>query len=507
MIRLSLLLLLCCAFILTADSNQPPPSKTNASTDLTAFVIPCKNMIDRGLYDSIQRRTTEALDAGAEYIIYDIDTYGGDLMSAFDISNYFLHEANAKVHTIAYVSKKAISAGAMISVACEDIIMMEKTTIGDCAPIQMGGKLEGVEREKVETVTRAAFVNSAEANNYPEALLKAMVTIQLEVYRVKNLATDEYEFFETTQLPKDANDYDLHNKQLIVKNDELLTLTASQAIDFGVARAKVKDLAGVLQFIEARDDVAFAKTTVTLETNWSEEMVRMINHPAVMGVLVMIAMLGVYMELNTPGLGLPGLVALICFVIIIGSKYLSGMANWIEVALFVVGLILLCIEVFILPGFGIAGILGISCIVAGLFGMLIKNPPDKIPWPQTQMDWFLFTNGVLGLVIGFVGFVVFAWLTARYLPKMEFFSGLILMPTVPKKPEEIPVSMTAPPESLHVTVNVGDTGQVLSTLRPIGKAKFADAIVDVVAEAEFLDKGTKVEIIEIHGNRVVVKAI
>jgi membrane-bound serine protease (ClpP class) len=502
-----MLLLLFCALILTADSNEQPLSETNGSTELTAFVIPCKDMVDRGLYESIQRRTNEALDAGAEYIIYDIDTYGGDLMAAFDISNYFLHEANARVHTIAYVSQKAISAGAMISVACEDIIMMEKTTIGDCAPIQMGGKLEGVEREKVETVTRAAFVNSAEANNYPEALLKAMVTIQLEVYRIQNLGTGEYEFFEGTQLPKDANDYDLENKQLIVKNDELLTLTASQALDYGVARAQVKNLTGVTQFIEARDGVTFAKTPVILKTNWSEEMVRKINHPAVMGILVMVAMLAVYMELNTPGLGLPGLVALICFVIIIGSKYLTGMANWIEVALFVVGLILLCIEVFILPGFGIPGILGISCIAAGLFGMLIKNPPDKIPWPQTQMDWVLFTNGVLGLVIGFVGFLVFAWLTARYLPKMEFFSGLILMPATTKKPGEIAVSMTAPPDSEQLTVNIGDTGQVVSTLRPIGKAKFANAIVDVVAEAEFLDKGTKVEIIEIHGNRVVVKAV
>ncbi|MHC4359476.1 MAG: NfeD family protein, partial [Planctomycetota bacterium] len=299
--------------VMTAESNALEDRGASVETEITAWVIPCKDMVDSGLYESIKRRTTEALDGGAEYLIYEIDTYGGDLFAAFDISNYFLHEVNSKAHTVAYVSKKAISAGAMTSVACEDIIMKENTTIGDCAPIQMGAKLEGVEREKVETVTRAAFVNSAKANGYPEALLKAMVTLQLEVYRVKNVQRGEYEFFETVQLPKDANEYDLENKQLVVKNDELLTLTSFQAVEYGVARAEVGDMKGALEFLAKRDGVRFADEPIVLETTWSEDMVRWLNSPTVMGILVMVAMLAVYMELNTPGIGLPGLVAVICF--------------------------------------------------------------------------------------------------------------------------------------------------------------------------------------------------
>jgi len=220
----------------------------------------------------------------------------------------------------------------------------------------------------------------------------------------------------------------------------------------------------------------------------------------------MLALLGVYIEFNTPGVGLPGLVAVICFAIIIGSKYFVGMANWVEVALFVVGLILLMIEIFVLPGFGVAGFLGIACILTGLFGMLVKNPPDRVPWPESQLDWQLFNEGVLGLLFGFVGFVVFAWILTKYLPRLQFLSGLILIPTAAQQGGGVKVSMTAPPERETIGVNVGDVGEVITTLRPAGKAKFGDAIVDVVAEAEFLDKGTKVEIIEIHGNRVVVKA-
>jgi membrane-bound serine protease (ClpP class) len=501
---LCLFSLLATSFFCEADTSGP--KEPNAVSSLSkAVVIPCKGMIDDGLYKSIKRRTEIALGQGASYVIYEIGTYGGLLESADSISKYFILEGGKKVHTVAYITTQAISAGAMISVSCKDIIMLRNTTIGDCAPIQPGAKLEGVEREKAESFTRAAFIRAAEANGYPEALLKAMVSIQLQVYRLKNLQTGKYEFFEEDYLPKDPNLYDLDKKELIVKDDELLTLTSSKAYEYGIARAQVNSLDEALAFLSERDKVSFEDKTEVLQTNWSEDMVRWLNSPVVMGILVMIAMLGLYVEFNTPGIGLPGLVAAICFAIIIGSKYLVGLANWVEVALFVVGLILLSIEVFVLPGFGIAGVTGILCILAGLFGMLIKNPPDRLPWPQTDFDWQLFGNGVLGLSIGFIGFIIAAWLLARYLPKMEFLSGLILTPAVAKVGNEFEVSMTRPAEKAAELLSVGDTGEVVSTLRPAGKAKFRDAVVDVVTEAEFLDKGTEVEITEIHGNRVVVR--
>jgi membrane-bound serine protease (ClpP class) len=472
-----------------------------------AAVIVCKGMIDDGLYKSIRRRTEIALDNDAEYIVYEISTYGGLLQSADDISKYFILDIGKKAHTVAYVTTEAISAGAMISVSCRDIIMRENTTIGDCAPITIGGKLEGVEREKAESFTRAAFSRAAEANSYPDALLKAMVTMQTKVYRIKNLQTGKSEFIEDVQLPDDPNKYDLDGKELVVKEDEILTLTAAKAFEYGIARAQVKDRAEALDFLAERDGVTFVGEPMVLKTLWSEEMVRWLNSPAVMAALVMLTMLGVYIEFNTPGVGLPGLVAVICLVIIIGSKYLVGLANWLEVALFFVGILLLLVEFFVLPGFGIAGMLGIICVLAGLFGMLIKNPPNRVPWPDSPANWDVFMDGLMGLSFGFLGFVILAWILSKYLPKLQFLSGLILVPAVAKQGTEMEISMTAPPELETIGVNVGDIGEVVSILRPTGKARFGDAIVDVVAEAEFLDKGAKVEIIEIHGNRVVVKAV
>jgi len=499
---LALLLVLSLGCAVRAEVDEPGFQGTRAR----AAVIICEGLIDDALFKSIKRRTRIALDAGANYLVYEISTYGGLVKAADDISKYFILETNKKAHTVAYVATEAISAGAMVSVSCSEIIMRENTTIGCSAPILLGGQLGKEEREKTESFVRSTFKRAAEANGYPTALLEAMVTMQLEVYRVKNRQTGEYEFFEKARLPKDPNVYDLENKELVVKEGELLTITASKALEYGLASTLVEDRAGVFKFLARRDGVQFVGEPLVLKTLWSEEMVRWLNHPAVMSVLVLLAFLGAYIELNTPGVGLPGLVAVICFAIIIGSKYLVGLANWIEVALFVVGLVLLAVEIFLLPGFGIAGLLGIVCVMAGGFGMLVKNPPGKLPWPETAMDWQLFANGVLGLVLGFTGFLILAWAFSKYLPKLEFLSGLILVPTPPKSGTEFEVEMTAPPESRQTGIKVGDVGQVISKLRPVGRARFGDATVDVVAEGDFLDTGTMVEIIKIRGNKVVVRA-
>lgn len=473
----------------------------------TAALISCKGLIDDGLFQSIKRRSQQALDEGATYLIYEIGTYGGLLKSGDDISKYFILDIGKKAHTVAYITTEAISAGAMISVGCKDIIMLENTTIGDCAPIIMGGKLEGVEREKSESFTRAAFMRAAEANNYPAPLLKAMVTQQIEVFAVLNKQTGQTEFFETEDLPTDAEIYDIENKKLLVKDDELLTLTASQALQYGIARTTVKDLQEVLAFLEQRDNIKFSSKPLVLELLWSENMVRWLNSPAVVGVLAMLAMLGVYVEFNTPGLGLPGLLAVICLVILVGSKYLIGMANWVEVAIFCLGIILLMIELFVIPGFGIAGFAGIACVLVGLFGMLIKNPPDSIPWPKPEYGgWDLFAEGLLGIAFGFIGFTILMVLFARFLPKMAFLGGLILKPAVNAEDVKHPASITAPPKT-ETALHLGQKGSVVTPLRPTGTAKFDDCIVDVVAQAQFLEKGDSVEIVEKHGNRVVVKKV
>ncbi len=489
------------------DSSTDPPQTANADAPgrHKAVVIPCQDLIDDGLYASIIRRSEEALAMGATHIIFEIDTYGGLVKSADDISTFLILDLGQKIHTVAYITKKAISAGAMVSVSCRDIIMRQNTTIGDSAPVTMGGSLEGVEREKIESFIRAIFTRAAEANDYPEPLLRAMVTVQLEVYRVKDLTTGQYEFFDADDLPRDHERYDLENKELVVRDDQILTLTAARALEYGVARAVVDSREEALAFLEQRDNITFDPDVPVLRPLWSEQMVRWLNSPTVMAVLVMVAMLGVYIELNTPGVGLPGLVAVIAIVVMVGSKYLIGMANWVEVAVLVLGLILLAVEIFITPGFGVAGITGIILIIAGFLGMLVRNPPGEVPWPRSPFAWELLLNWLMAVSLGFIGFLIMAFLLARYLPKMYFLRGLMLEPAAAGGPNA--PSMTSDSRDAAHALNVGDIGEVVSPLRPAGEARFAHATVDVVAEGQFLEKGARVKIMDIRGNRVVVRAL
>jgi membrane-bound serine protease (ClpP class) len=284
-------------------------------------------------------------------------------------------------------------------------------------------------------------------------------------------------------------------------------MEANLAQEYGVARAVVEDLQGLLSYLEERDGVVFAETPTVQETNWSEEMVRKLNHPAVMSVLVMIAMLGLYIEFGSPGLGLPGLAAVVCFTVIIGSKYLTGLANWIEIALFLAGILLLLIELLLIPGFGIAGMAGIICILAGLFGMLIRNDWNEMPWPQSPMAWHDLGMGLLEFSLGFAGFLVLAGVCAKYMTRLPFLSGLVLLPPAQAGAGVLSVSRTGTQDSMNEPLEVGMKGQAATPLRPAGRVRFQNNMVDCVAQGSFIAQGSFVEIIKIHGNRVTVRSV
>ncbi|KPK73369.1 MAG: hypothetical protein AMJ79_15150, partial [Phycisphaerae bacterium SM23_30] len=436
---LSLLaVLVLCLFLLTirqipaaAQAPESPnvtphtlsPQQTPAFDDFSpiadqtpkAVVIVCADMVDLGMYESIKRRTEIALADGATYLIYQIDTDGGLVDSARSIWDYLMHDvAQRGVKTVAYINKKAFSAGALISVACQDIIMKEAAQIGDCAPIMLGGTIEGVEREKMESPLRSYFDAAANLNGYPAALCRAMVTDSLEIYQVENTETGESEYFEKTDLPSDENKYDLKNKRIIVKEGELLTFTASEAFEHGLSRTVVKGLDDqaleeALVFLENRDAVKFPRPIEFFNTNWSEELVRWLTNPVVAGVLLMIAMIAIYVELNSPGLGLPGAVAVAAFAVLFGSKFLVGMANWWEIAVFFIGLALLATEIFVIPGFGIAGISGVGMIIFSFVAMMVRNAPDQSPIPVSPVDWQMFQNQLVWSLAGVVLFLVAAY--------------------------------------------------------------------------------------------------
>ncbi len=489
----------------TVPTTAVPTAGLAENPIAKAAVIPCKGLIDDGLLHSIKRRTQAALDGGAKYLIYQIETYGGLVKSADEISDYLIIELDGKAKTIAYITTKAISAGALISVSCDDIIMRPNTTIGDCAPITMGESLEGVEREKAESFIRGIFERAAQNNGYPEALLKAMVSMKVEVWQVRNMQSGKYEFFEKDKLPSDSNIYDIKTAQKIDSDSEILTLTAAKALEYGIARTLANDINEVLAYYEQRDNVRFTGLPVIWDTNWSEELVRLLNHPVTTGLLFSIALLALYVEFSAPGVGLPGLTALICFAIIFGSRFLVGLAVWWEIALFVFGVLLLAAEIFLVPGFGITGVSGIFCMLVSLFAILVGNRPDELPWPKYEFEWSILGNGAVGLIAGFIVFVIAAALLTKYIPKISFLSGLILTPATQETVMQASMTGNGAAGNTAGGLKVGDKGIAIKPLRPAGKARFGAEVVDVVAQGEFIENNQPVQIVEIKGNRVVVK--
>ena len=490
--------------------EQPTPAGQGASVAETsqkkAAVITCHGMIDNALFESIVRRSKEAINGGADYLILEVETYGGRVDSADEISKYLIQDLPDNIHTVAYVNTEAISAGSMISVSCKDIIMRKNTTIGCSAPIIMGSSEMGeAEREKSESFVRSTFSRAAQANGYPEALLKAMVSQDIEVWQVPNRQTGQMEYYEKEYLPDDPNAYDLMGKKLVVKEGELLTLTDQKAKKYGIARAIVDDVEGAIAFLEKRDGVEIADTVLRLETMWSEDLVSFLTSPVVVSILVLGIMLGIYVEFNTPGLGLPALLAVICLVILVGSRYLIGMANWIEIALLCLGFILLMVEIFVIPGFGVAGFAGIVCIVGGLLAMWVKNAPDEMPWPKGEMAWGIFADGLFGMAIGFLLFLLVAAVLAKYMDRIPLLKSFVLKSAITGK--QTAVSQTFEPKHERIALEVGQTGEVVSALRPAGKVLFGSSVVDVVADGGFIEKGGCVKILEVHGNHVVVTEV
>ena len=492
------------------DPNQPRTKDRPdpaAGKPPKAVLITIADMVDPGLVDSLIRRTEFAIEHGATVIIYEMDTFGGRVDSAIKIYDYFLKDVGRRARTVAYIPTKAISAGAMISVACHDIIMKRNTLIGDCAPIQMGGSIENTEREKIESILRTYFRDAAGENGYPEALCQAMVSATLEVWRVENLEDGTYGYFETAELNNKEYPWDLQNKVLVCEEGKLLTLTHQEALNYGIARTVVQGtdeqaLEQAISFLEKRYEIDIPRPVSRMETNWSEELVRWLTSPIVSGILLMVAMLAIYVELNSPGLGLPGAIAVIALVILFGSKFLIGMANWWEIAVFMIGLGLLILEIFVIPGFGIAGISGVLLILFSLVAMMVPNPPSDWPIPLTDIDKEIFEKHVLWTIIGFFLFVTAAYFFGRYFHRMPVTNRLVLQ--APTDSATVRSGGQAAPARTP-PVKIGQTGIALSPLRPSGNAKFGAVRLTVVTRGEMIEAKRNIKVVAIEGNSIVVK--
>ena len=211
--------------------------------------------------------------------------------------------------------------------------------------------------------------------------------------------------------------------------------------------------------------------------------------------------MALYVALNTPGFGVPEVVALVCFATVFGSKHMAGIAEWWTMALFVVGVMLLLVEVLVLPGFGVAGVAGIVCVVVGMLAMVMPKDPGKFPFPRTDVAWDMFLHYVISLTIGFFAFIVGVIVLVKYLPRIPKVGRLVLAAA----PAAAAADAARPP-ALAPGVDVGQIGVALGPLLPAGQVRIGEASVDVVTEGELIDAGSEVEVVRREGNRIVVRS-
>lgn len=508
----------------------PPPGE---------HVVLCKitGMIDDGVAVIVERAVKESGRASA--LIFQIDTPGGLVDSAMEITRHILE---APCPTIAFVDTfdegmGAISAGALISYSCDHIIMSEAANIGASTPYSPAAQGSEMVTEKSMSFLRAKYRSLAEMKGHNPYLGEGMVDNQIElwgdrqedgtyvIYKVRSdtvvgakeskpASSDPLgDLFKELQEQTPINLDPLENALREAKDDEeappespavdrsaipktaklispageLVTLTANDATDFGLCPKVVRSLDEVLTQYDLE-----GKPIYEVIPTWSEALFGFLTNPLIVSLLLLAGVGGIYFEVRTPGFGLPGIVAVVALGLFFGAQYTVGLAEWLDILLVLVGVGLIGLEIFVLPGFGIAGVAGGFCMVAGFYLAM-----TRVVIPQYDWEFARLADAGQTVAVTAVLFTVVAILSWRYLPRTRFFRMLVL------EHEELAESgytvQTEQEESA-----VGMRGVTTSMLRPAGRGRFEGKNYDLVTRGEFIAKGRPVRIIQAEGNRYVV---
>lgn len=431
------------------------------SANQVVYRVPIQGVIDLGLPTFIERIIDEAEKNQAQAIIFDIDTFGGRVDAATQIKDAIL---DSDVLTVAFINRRAISAGALISLSCEKIYMTGGGTIGAATAVDMSGNKAS---EKVISYMREEMASTAENRNRNTDIAKCMVDEELSFTHI----VVDGDSLEVT---------DLEGR----KEGKLITLTTEQALKYKMADGSAEDFDELLELIELSD-----VEVKTLSENWSENLVRFLTNPVVASLLTTFGFLGILFELQSPGWGIPGTFGAVCLTLSLSASVIVKLATKSDLLIVLVGLGLLMVEAFLIPGFGVAGLAGIVVILWGLYMLLL---PD-VPVSQEVYD-----AAMTGLTIGLIGAIFALILLFRLMTKTKFWVKL----TSP----EIQSNEDGYNSSLGLEHLIGETGLATSDLRPSGWVLVNNTKIFVVTEGEFVDKDQQVTIMSVDGNRVVVRS-
>ena len=413
----------------------------------TVYRIPVIGVVENGLAPFVARSIREAEASGATAAFLDIDTPGGRIDAAERICDAV---RGATIPVYAFVNPRAFSAGALIAISTNGIYMRPGAVIGAATPVDGQGTKAS---EKMVSAMRAEFRSMAEQRGLDPRLAEAMVDENVEIAGV-------------------------------VQKGQLLTLSTNEAVKLKFARGQVADEAALLEAIGAP-----GAHVVTTETNWAESIVRFLTNPLVAPLLLSVGILGLVFEIKAGAFGLGGLLSLASLGLFFGSSFILGLAGWEEVLLLGLGAVALAVEIFVLPGFGVAGVVGTLAIVASMVLAMMGAHPTAPDIAQAL--------AVLGASIFIIVAVMYAWL--RHLPNSGRFSGLLLKGAVHKSS-----GFVSAPNRGDL---VGRDGVAVTDLRPSGTARVGHERIDVVTEGEYVSQGSRVQVVQSDGYRHVVRAV
>jgi membrane-bound serine protease (ClpP class) len=443
-----------------------------AADPAPVYVIPIRDMIERGLVYVVRRGVTEAEKAGASAIVFDMDTPGGRLDATETIIQLI---TDISPRTVTFVNPNAISAGAIIAMATDAIYMSPIARIGDAMPIMMsplpfGGPQDMPDglKEKAISPTVALIRSAAQRKGHDPLLAEAMVRPEIE-----------YAIGDTVICPA----------------GQLLTLTSADAArTVGDPPRPLLSSGTVASLSELLETLGLAGAPVeTIAVTGAERVARVIEGFPVSGILLALGLLGLYIEFKTPGFGLPGIAGILLLAVWFWGHNVAGLAGSGELLLFALGAVLLLIEIVLIPGFGITGLTGLTLMFAAILMAMVQHLPGQ-PWtlpPLPQIQHSVQNLGLALLTVFICGLVL-----ARVLPKTTLFNRLAL---AARESRDTGYTAGAP-----VATRMGHAGTALTDLRPAGIGRIDGERLNVVAQGTYIEKGAPIVVTEEHGNRIVV---
>lgn len=477
-----------------AEQNAAPAANAAPRQFKHAAVIRLEGEINPWLQSYLERKLAAANAAGAELIILEVHSGGGHLQESSAMAQ--LLNKLPDVHTVAYIPDFAFSGAAMISLGCDEIVMHPGARIGDVGVIVLKEFMFHHAEEKIRSPVVTEMRALAVDHGRPPALAESMVDLNVEVFRYINRRTNAVEFLTEIEASSKADAADWEKRELVLesKKGSFLTVTGRRAVELRLAEATVANL----DELKARYEVAgkwrhyrvdgVDKTVYILTLWW------------VTGLLFVVGLSGILYELSAPGTCIGGLVGLTCFSLFYWSRFLGGTSGWLEVVLFLLGVVFLGIELFVLPGFGVAGFAGLA-----LMGVSIILACQNFVLPETATDLNTTFGAVATLLTSGLVFFGIAYAMTSYIGRIPVLSQLVLAPTSSTADADEADEIAATGIPLAKKIPVGALGQTTTILRPSGRAVIDGQPLDVVSTGDVIGAGVKIRVVEVGYQRIVVE--